>query len=168
MRNRTRIISWLNRHNDRSICRFVSEKYEMLSYVFFGVLTTLVNLVIYTILESILGQSNWYLSNLPAIVLAILFAYVTNRSFVFESDGNFWFEMLKFFGARILVSLVFEYGTIYLLYDLLHFDTQLDLVIFRISWFKVISMLLVLAANYIASKVFVFRKNNDINGGTGK
>ncbi len=168
MRNRTRIISWLNRHNDKFICRFISDKYEMLSYVLFGILTTLVNLIIYTILETFLGQQSWYLSNLPAIVLAILFAYVTNRSFVFESDGNFWFEMLKFFGARILVSLIFEYGTIYLLYDLLHFDAQLDLVIFRISWFKVISMFFVLAANYIASKVFVFRKNIDISGGSEK
>ena len=168
MRNRARILSWLNKHNDKYICRFISAKYEMLAYIFFGVLTTLVNLIIYTILESILGQSNWYLSNLPAIVLAILFAYVTNRSFVFESDGDFWFEMLKFFGARILVSLIFEYGAIYLLYDVLHFDAQLDLVIFRISWFKIISMLLVLAANYIASKVFVFRRNNDKNGGADK
>ena len=84
MINRGRLISWLNEHNDNLILRFIAGKYEMLAYVFFGVLTTLVNLIVYTILEAILGQSNWYLSNLPAIVLAILFAYVTNRSFVFE------------------------------------------------------------------------------------
>jgi len=165
MRNRTKIISWLDGHGDNKICSLLSSKYEPVSYVFFGVLTTLVNLVVYTILESILGQSNWYLSNLPAIVLAILFAYVTNRSFVFESDGNFWFEMLKFFGARILVSLTFEYGAIYLMYDILGFDAQLDLYVFAISWFKIISMVLVLIANYIASKIFVFKnKDKEING----
>ncbi|MDD2392732.1 MAG: GtrA family protein [Eubacteriales bacterium] len=165
MRNRTKIISWLDGHGDNKICSLLSSKYELVSYVFFGVLTTLVNLVVYTILESILGQSNWYLSNLPAIVLAILFAYVTNRSFVFESDGNFWFEMLKFFGARIFVSLIFEYGAIYLLYDVMEFDSRLDLIVFSISWFKIISMLLVLVANYIASKIFVFKKTVEQESG---
>ncbi len=164
MINRGRLISWLNEHNDNLILRFIAGKYEMLAYVFFGVLTTLVNLIVYTILEAILGQSNWYLSNLPAIVLAILFAYVTNRSFVFGSEGDFWFEMIKFFGARILVSLIFEYGTIYILYDVLSFDSQLDLIFFSISWFKIISMVLVLAANYVASKLFVFKKTGERSG----
>ena len=114
---------------------------------------------VFTLLENILGQESWYLSNLPAILLAILFAYLTNRSFVFDSDGNFWVEMYKFFSARILVSLLFEYGATYILFNLLHFDLQLNLIVVRISVFKIISLTLVLIANYIASKIFVFRND---------
>ncbi|MHB8962279.1 MAG: GtrA family protein [Saccharofermentanales bacterium] len=159
MRNKQKILHWLSLHDDRVLWRLLEKRYELLAYLFFGGMTTLVNLVVYTFLEGILGQSAWYLSNLPAILIAILFAYITNRSFVFDSTGGFWTEMYKFFGARILVSLVFEYGTVYLLYDILHFDARLDLMFFAVSWFKIISILFVLIANYVVSKVFVFRNS---------
>lgn len=158
MRNREKIKSWLSKNEGNLIWRLVAQYYEVLAYLFFGVLTTLVNLIVFTILETLLGQSNWYLSNLPAILLAILFAYLTNRSFVFESTGSFWKELYKFFSARILVSLLFEYGAVYLMYNILRFDAQLNLVFFTISWFKIISAIGVLTANYIASKLFVFKK----------
>lgn len=158
MRNRQKILNWLSKHPDNALWRLTARYYEVLTYLFFGVCTTLVNLVVFTVLETILGQSNWYLSNLPAILLAILFAYLTNRSFVFESTGGFWYEMYKFFSARILTSLLFEYGLVYLLYNILNFTAMLDLYVFSISWFKIISTAAVLVANYIASKLFVFKK----------
>ncbi len=158
MRNKQKILFWLSKRQDNVLFRLISRYYELLTYLFFGVCTTLVNLVLFTILEAVLGQSNWYLSNLPAILLAILFAYLTNRSFVFDSDGGFWEEMYKFFSARIVTSLLFEYALSYLLYNLLHFDAMLDLHFFTISWFKIISTVAVLIANYIASKAFVFRR----------
>lgn len=158
MRNKQKILLWLSKHRENRIADLLYRFYEPLTYLVFGVLTTLVNIAVYTILEHSFGQEMWYLTNLPAIILAILFAYLTNRSFVFDSDGNFWVEMYRFFSARILVSLVFEYGATYILFNLLHFDLQLDLIWFRVSMFKIISLLLVLTANYFASKVFVFRK----------
>jgi putative flippase GtrA len=109
------------------------------------------------VLEKIVGQDKWYVSNLPAILLAILFAYLTNRSFVFDSVGNFWTEMYKFFGARIIVSLVIEYGFSYLLYNIIGLDATLDLFIITISWFKIIALVFVLVANYLVSKFFVFK-----------
>jgi putative flippase GtrA len=118
-------------------------------------------MIIYTILERILGQGNWYLSNLPAIFIAILFAYITNRSFVFDSDGNFWVEMYKFFSARILISFVFEYATTFLLFNMLNFDLQLDFVYFKVSLFKIISQIMVIVGNYIVSKAFVFKKTKE-------
>ncbi len=157
MRNKQKILRWLSRHGDRMLWRLLAKYYEVLSYILFGVLTTLVNMAVFAFLEHVLGQSSWYLSNFPAIVIAILFAYVTNRSFVFDSEGGFWFEMYKFVGGRAAVSLVFEYGMVFLLYNVLHFDAMLHLVFFSVSWFKIISMLFVLTANYIVSKVFVFR-----------
>lgn len=157
MRNKQRILLWLNKHRNNKLADLLYRFYEPITYLTFGVLTTLVNIAVYTFLELILGQGNWYISNLPAIFLAILFAYLTNRSFVFDSDGNFWVEMYRFFSARILVSLLFEYGATYVLYNLLHFDLQLDLIYFRVSVFKIISLTMVLIANYLASKLFVFK-----------
>lgn len=165
MRNKQKITLWLTEHNDNKLYSFILKRYEILSYLFFGVLTTLVNVIVFTFLENLLGQDKWYLSNFPSIILAILFAYLTNRSFVFDSDGNFWVEMLKFFGARIIVSLTFEYGTSFFLYNILQFDAKLNLILFEISWFKIISMGLVLVANYIASKMFIFRTSSKSQSG---
>jgi putative flippase GtrA len=161
MRNKQKILRWLYRYDHIKLFRIAALRYELISYLVFGVLATLVNVSIYTFLEHVLGQSKWYLSNFPAIVIAILFAYMTNRSFVFDSTGGFWFEMLKFFSARIVVSLLFEYGAIYLMYNILHFDAELNLIYFSVSWFKIVSLIFVLTANYIASRLFVFRSNEN-------
>lgn len=158
MRNKQKILLWLSKHKGNFLLDLIYKYYEILTYLFFGVLTTLVNVVFFTILETFLGQNKWFLSNLPAILLAILFAYLTNRSFVFDSVGGFWEEMYKFFSARIVVSIVFEYGVVFLLYNVLGFTAKLDLFFFTISWFKIISTIFVLVANYIVSKVFVFKK----------
>lgn len=161
MRNKQKILRWLSKKESRT-AQILYRFYEPLSYLFFGVLTTLVNLAVYTILEQIFGQENWYISNLPAIFLAILFAYVTNRSFVFDSTGNFWVEMYKFFSARILVSLIGEYGAAYVLFNLLKIDLQINFGLFSISLFKIISQIIVIVCNYIASKIFVFRTDENI------
>jgi len=158
LRNKQKILLWLSKHKGNFLLDLIYKYYEILTYLFFGVLTTLVNVVFFTILETFLGQNKWFLSNLPAILLAILFAYLTNRSFVFDSVGGFWEEMYKFFSARIVVSIVFEYGVVFLLYNVLGFTAKLDLFFFTISWFKIISTIFVLVANYIVSKVFVFKK----------
>ena len=69
MRNKQRILKVLSQKESK-IAKLVYRFYEPLSYLFFGVLTTLVNIIIYTILEQFFGQENWYISNLPAIFLA--------------------------------------------------------------------------------------------------
>lgn len=163
MRNKQKILKWLSQKESK-IAKLICKFYEPLSYLFFGVLTTLVNIIIYTILEQIFGQENWYISNLPAIFLAILFAYVTNRSFVFDSTGNFWAEMYRFFSARILISLICEYGLTYILFNVLEIDFQINFGLFSVSLFKILSQIMVIVGNYVASKLFVFKtdKNKDI------
>jgi len=156
MRNKQKILNWLSKRNGKA-AKMIYRFYEPLSYLFFGVLTTLVNIVIYTLLEMIFGQENWYISNLPAIFLAILFAYITNRSFVFDSTGNFWTEMYRFFSARILISLICEYGMTYILFNVLKIDFQIDFGLFSVSLFKILSQIFVIVGNYVASKMFVFR-----------
>ena len=86
------------------------------------------------------------------VVLSILFAYVTNRRWVFESKvrgvKGVALEMAKFFGARG-ASLVLDLAAMYLGVTLLRIDDKL---------MKLISNGIIIAANYVFSKLFVFKK----------
>lgn len=135
--------------------RALFEKYrELILYVFFGGLTTLVDWASYWLMTDLL-RVDYMAAAFLSQVIAILFAYVTNRRFVFESRARgvraVAVELVKFFGARG-VSLLLNMLVMYVGVDLLHFN---DKVI------KVIASVLVVIANYIFSKLFVFR-----NGGT--
>ncbi len=129
---------------------------EVILYLIFGVLTTLVNLVIFTILSRLFGKDRWYLSNGPAIVLAILFAFVTNRGIVFQSTGPWFPEMIKFFASRILVSVAFEYGGMYFFYNLMKLKSGLKIGRFELSYAKLLVQVLVVVGNYVLSKWFIF------------
>lgn len=130
---------------------------EVILYLIFGVLTTLVNLVVFTMLSRVFGKDRWYVSNLPAISLAILFAFVTNRLIVFQSSGPWLAEMLRFVSSRIFVSLAFEYGFMYLMYNVLKLKSGLKLGRFELSYAKLIVQVLVVVGNYVLSKLFIFQ-----------
>jgi len=133
---------------------------EIILYLVFGVLTTLVNLTIFTGLNRIFGKDRWYLSNAPAIFLAILFAFVTNRGIVFQSTGPWFPEMVRFFAARIVVSLVLEYGGMYLFYNIMKIKSGLKISRFEVSYAKLLVQVLVVVGNYIISKLFIFAGGN--------
>jgi UDP-N-acetylglucosamine transferase subunit ALG13 len=130
--------SWFNK------CR------EVLSYLFFGFLTTLVNMFIFFLLRHF--NVHLYLSNLIAWLVAVLFAFITNKSFVFESKGkdkkkNIR-ELVSFFGFRIL-SLGIDMGAMYLLLQVLSTGEVFA---------KIVSNIIVIILNYVFSKLFVFKK----------
>ena len=95
---------------------------------------------------------NVNISNIISIIISILFAYITNKIFVFESHcltiKELLSELFKFFGARLL-TMVIEVGGVFLLYDIIG---QNEFVA------KVEIQVIVLIANYIISKFFVFSK----------
>ena len=127
------------------------KKYRsQLIYLVFGVLTTAVNYIVYFPVDRLL-QTAW-LSNSIAWVFAVLFAYVTNKPFVFESHDWSWKtvgpELVKFVGTRI-VSLAAENLILLVAVDLLHWN--------RIGW-KLFASVLVVSLNYVGSKLLVFRK----------
>ena len=135
---------------------FVKYK-EIILYVFFGGLTTVVNWGGYLVLVRLMGgaQSNVAVTAATALAefLSILFAYVTNKLWVFESNAhgvyeNFM-EMLKFFGARAF-SAVLDIVLMYVFVTKLHFN---DTVM------KLVANVIIIVVNYIASKLFVFKKN---------
>ncbi len=139
----------------KELIRFLFSR-EVITYVIAGVLTTLVNLAVFTLLSSLFGQERWWISNLPAIVAAILFAFFANRFFVFQSHGPIWQEMGKFFMSRIFISLLFEYGAMFLLYNILGIDKTWHLLRWDLSVSKLLTQVLVLVGNYVVSKWFVF------------
>lgn len=122
---------------------------ELILYVFFGGLTTLVNWGLYTLLVDVFHVPYLWSTAISQII-AILFAYVTNRIWVFESKvrgiRGIALEMGKFFGARAL-SFVLDIGCMYVGVELLHIDDK---------WMKLLSNIIVIIVNYFLSKLFVF------------
>lgn len=131
------------------------EKYaDVISYLLFGVLTTAVNYLVYLPLYNCLGWSAT-LSNVLAWVAAVAFAFITNKLFVFKSHDwsmrMLWPELTKFVSCRV-VSGVLETVFIMLTVDWLGWDG---------NWMKLIIAVVVIALNYIGSKIFVFNKKNN-------
>ena len=128
------------------------EKYwDIVSYLFFGVCTTIVNYLIYIPCYNLWGMSASG-SNMIAWVVAVAFAYLTNKPFVFKS--NDWSaatvvpELTKFIGCRI-GSGAAETLILFLAVDLLGWNGNI--------W-KLLTQVMVVVLNYIGSKLLVFRK----------
>ena len=125
--------------------------WEVLSYLIFGVLTTAVNYLVYLPVYNLVGLSA-ALSNAIAWVVAVAFAYLTNKPFVFKSHD--WSaktvipELTKFVGCRV-ASGAAETLILLLTVDILHWNGNL--------W-KLVTSVLVVVMNYVASKLVVFRK----------
>lgn len=139
------------------LCRLLFTR-EIITYIIAGVLTTLVNLAVFTLLSRIFGHDRWWVSNLPAIIAAILFAFFANRIFVFRSHGPIFQEMGKFFLSRIFISLLFEYGAMFLLYNVIGLKAVWHLFGWELSISKLLTQVLVMAGNYVISKWFVFNR----------
>ena len=131
---------------------------ETILYLVFGVLTTLVNLgVKYALLFTVLNADNPFelqVSIIISWIVACLFAYITNRIWVFESKSkNIIMEMLKFFGAR-LVTLGMEMLIMYIFVTALGLNSDMWVVIWTI-----VTQILIIIGNYVLSKIFVFKNN---------
>lgn len=124
---------------------------DLIPYGIFGVLTTVVNIAVYALCAKKLNMST-VLSTVIAWVAAVLFAYITNRKWVFHSTATgtkaIVTEMASFFACRLLTG-VLDVGIMKLFVDVLHFN---DVII------KAASNILVIIINYIASKLVIFKK----------
>ena len=138
---------------------------ELIVYFVFGVLTTAVNLITFYTLESLFGTENSYLyNNVIAWVVAVAFAYVTNKLVVFESKS--WVpsvvlkEAAEFVGAR-LFSLGVEEAGLWLFVELLSFGAvSIKILGFNLTGgfiAKVILAVIVVILNYFFSKFIIFK-----------
>ena len=138
---------------------------ELIIYVIFGAGTTLVNFVTYKLCNMALGVKFYLLSNIIAWLVSVIFAYVTNKLFVFESKS--WNvklvakEVASFFAARIFSFLIEEAG-LFLLVDICNMKSfTMDVFGFSVSGnmiSKVVLAVVVVVMNYFFSKFVVFRK----------
>ena len=125
--------------------------YDAIAYLFFGVLTTGVNYAVYLPCYNLL-QLSASVSNMIAWVAAVIFAFVTNKPFVFRSHdwsaGVVLPELTKFVGCRV-GSGILETAILWVTVDLLSWNGNV--------W-KLVTSVLVVVLNYIGSKMLVFRK----------
>lgn len=126
----------------------IKKNKEIIMYLVFGVLTTVVNIVVYYIFSNLLHM-NYLFSNAMAWFLSVLFAYVTNRKYVFDSKNNQIIkEAISFFGSRLATGIM----DMMLMWFLVNFNIVNDVVA------KVVVNVIVVILNYILSKLVVFKK----------
>ncbi len=129
---------------------------EFIRYFISGLVATIVDLGVFTLLSRQLGLSQWYWSNLPAIIASVVAAYVMNRLWVFHSDDHVFREFLRFSGTRVGISAFFTY----LFYPLLYYVLNIRFEIFRgLPLARFLALLFVILGNRVTGKFYVFRSD---------
>lgn len=122
---------------------------EVINYLIFGILTTFISIVSYYLLGLVLNLENniiFIFTNIISWLIAVTFAYITNKKYVFKSNGNFLLEFIKFILSRIITLLIEVLG-MYLLVKILNLNNMIS---------KIFMQGLVIVLNYIFSKMMVF------------
>lgn len=124
---------------------------HILSYLFWGVMTTVISLASYALFISI-WDINYQISNVLSWIISVTFAFFVNKYFVFHSQHSdmktYLIEGINFYGAR-LGTLFMEMFVLWVGVSLLHGDAYI--------W-KLLVQVLILVANYVASKLIFNRK----------
>lgn len=136
----------------QKIKKLITQYKEIIFYLVFGVLTTLVNIITYSIATEWFSI-NYQVSNIISWIVSVTFAFITNKLFVFESKKiektTLIREGISFYGFRV-ISLGMDMLVMYIMVSIL---TMNDL------FAKIISNVIVIVVNYVFSKLFVFKKN---------
>lgn len=125
---------------------------ELFFYGVFGVGATVINIVSYRVLANIFGKKYFLIANIIAWILAFIFAFITNKFFVFESKS--WEaqiamkEFVGFLSARLATGIL-DTVLMWFFVSVISLDDTLS---------KIIINILVIIINYIASKFFIFKK----------
>ena len=131
---------------------------EIIYYLIFGVLTTVVSLATYYALVYTILDPNkpieLQVANVVSWIFAVTFAYLTNRKFVFDSTNpNIAKEAIKFYFARI-TSLLVDMLLMYILVTRLNYNDKI---------IKIIVQVVIIILNYILSKLIVFKRESSKN-----
>ncbi|CDE23496.1 GtrA family protein [Amedibacillus dolichus] len=124
---------------------------EMILYIFFGICTTAVNIVVYYISFYFLSLGT-SISTILSWLLSVIFAYLTNKLWVFNnnatSKGSIIKEIVSFYGCRLATGAL-DLCFMVIFVDCLHFNNML---------MKILSNVIVVILNYIFSKFYIFKK----------
>lgn len=122
---------------------------EIINYLIIGVCSTIVSIVSYFLLRLVI--ENYMICTALSWIITIIFAYITNRKFVFtEHDSNIFREMTTFLASRI-ATLIVELACMYVAVDMLSIDDRVA---------KIVVQVIVIVLNYILSKLFVFKRKD--------
>ena len=129
----------------------VKHQSELISYAIFGVATTVVSMVVYGVCNSAF-EMHYLISNIVSWVIAVAFAYITNKMFVFKTRGMGFAQLKReitlFVSAR-LASLGIEELGLFILIGLIGWGELLA---------KLVMQVVVIVLNYIFSKLVIFKK----------
>ena len=133
------------------ILRLMKKYQSFIAYAVFGILTTIVNIVVYGVCYNRLGLSNT-VSNVFAWILAVTFAYLTNKIWVFDSKSWSWSvlkrEIIAFISCRIATGVL----------DIVIMFVCVDILEWHALLMKIASNVLVIILNYVFSKLIIFKK----------
>ena len=128
---------------------------EIINYLVFGGAATVVNFATYHIATRIIGIEE-VTSSAISWLCAVLFAYITNKIFVFESKNNSKKEDIKeiisFFAFRIISGILCDVGTFALMVKVLNINDVIS---------KIVTQVMVVIVNYIFSKFLIFKNKDD-------
>ena len=134
---------------------------ETLLYLVFGVLTTVLNIAVFWLTNKAFGEELVLLNNAIAFAAAVIFAYVTNKLFVFESKSwsakTLCREIPAFIGAR-LFSFGLEELLLWISKDVLNASQYVLFGIDGLMIAKLLIQVIVVILNYLFSKFFIFKK----------
>lgn len=126
---------------------------EGINYLIFGFLAFVLNYILYFLFADAM-QMHYMAATVLSWVLTVVFAYWTNRTFVFKSQnkgaGAVWKEFVSFIGARVATE-VLEIVLMYVMVDLLSINDKIS---------KLVCQTLVILANYVLSKIWIFKKSS--------
>ena len=139
------------------ISKLFKQYKEIISYLFFGGCTTLVSIVVFWYFSGVLDL-NEHPANIISWIAAVMFAFLTNRIWVFNAPTKtpleFVKQMLSFYAGRLLTLLLEEI-------ILLVFVTVMNLNEMAI---KIMAQFVVIVLNYVISRLFIFgKKDSDEN-----
>ncbi len=131
--------------------KLMKKYWDTIPYLFFGVCTTVSNVAAYWICAHALGLKTM-VSTVIAWIIAVMFAYVTNRKWVFHSEAHeitaICKEMASFFGCRFATGVI-DWLCMFFFVEVLNFNDVIT---------KFTANCLVIVLNYIASKFIIFRR----------
>lgn len=134
---------------------------EGINYLIFGFLAFVLNYILYFIFADAIAL-HYMAATVLSWVLTVVFAYWTNRTFVFKSQnketGAVWKEFISFIGARVATE-VLEVVLMYVLVDMASINDKIS---------KLVCQTIVILANYVLSKIWIFKKAPSDEEGTEK
>ncbi len=124
---------------------------EVINYLFFGGCTFLVSIISFYLFNKVIGF-NEHIANIISWILAVSFAYVTNKKYVFESKTSEKKDLLREIGSFVsarLLTLVMEELILLIGVNFMHIDSMIV---------KIVAQVIVIVSNYFLSKLFIFKK----------